>query len=632
MTSAKCQNLNDLLDMYAQKADLSEKTKRESAGFLQIYTRQDLERMQIRQLKEIIDKIPFFHYREDNYGLSNPFYIPYQPSLSNGLVVYINDRALPNVLINDGLKLYGQLDLEFIDHIEVYLGVPSLSFGIETGAVVIKLYTRNPAREETSLVGIHYGSRGANQLYYENAKTTDDGYNYLTYANYSYWHRQQVESPANTILKRDHEFFDSYIQTTFEHNRFEAQIVKGSTDAFLGESFEMDSIDPNFDFNYLYGGWYYDNSPNGLKAYLNFSQTKTQYSEQSNNSPIGLLPNSDGKLFPLFSKHYDITEQLTSAYISQKWHIDSLESLNGLQLHHKKFQIKEAIINNLPYNSQIDFDHQTIFSLFTENNYMLDRSNLFSISAKVDRYINAGKVNDQTLKSGRAGYIFNNKFWTIKSFLYYGETMPSMLILFQNREIFHRNYDPEPTKGVAVAMEATYHKGSNRHTLMFGRSIWRNMIFFNTDTIGPYYDNIEDDYIMDTVRYFWDSKLSSQTETKWEWWASYMHNNSNLIYKKAYGGLIALDQNFGNITLHNDLVYKYFPGNSPGLNWNASINYNYSRQLSFHIKATNILNRAIKQNYYTINPLPNPENPTKTTLNDIDIFEPTVWVGLEYQF
>jgi len=42
-------NISDLLSEYAQKADLSNQTKMESAGFLIVYTRQDLDKMKIMQ-------------------------------------------------------------------------------------------------------------------------------------------------------------------------------------------------------------------------------------------------------------------------------------------------------------------------------------------------------------------------------------------------------------------------------------------------------------------------------------------------------------------------------------------------------------------------------------------------------
>ena len=62
--------LDALLGQLQQVEDLSKKTIRESAGYVITYTRQDLDRMRIKSLKEILERLPFFRYNEDQNGLS----------------------------------------------------------------------------------------------------------------------------------------------------------------------------------------------------------------------------------------------------------------------------------------------------------------------------------------------------------------------------------------------------------------------------------------------------------------------------------------------------------------------------------------------------------------------------------
>ena len=55
-------NLLGLLNTLSVKADLSNKTKKENAGYLLVFTRQDLDRMKIQNLGELFNLIPFLYF------------------------------------------------------------------------------------------------------------------------------------------------------------------------------------------------------------------------------------------------------------------------------------------------------------------------------------------------------------------------------------------------------------------------------------------------------------------------------------------------------------------------------------------------------------------------------------------
>jgi len=113
-------SLDHLLNELAQKDDLSTHTKKENAGYLTIFTRQDLDRMKIKSLKEIIEKIPFTRYNENANGLSALFYQPYQANNPSRIRLFINDRELLSPLFGGGLQMLGQIDMAYIDHIDIY--------------------------------------------------------------------------------------------------------------------------------------------------------------------------------------------------------------------------------------------------------------------------------------------------------------------------------------------------------------------------------------------------------------------------------------------------------------------------------------------------------------------------------
>ena len=67
ITVASADDFDTLLHDYHQASDLSLKTKNEAIGNIIVYTRNDLERMQVNSLKDVLKSMRFFSYRE-NYN------------------------------------------------------------------------------------------------------------------------------------------------------------------------------------------------------------------------------------------------------------------------------------------------------------------------------------------------------------------------------------------------------------------------------------------------------------------------------------------------------------------------------------------------------------------------------------
>ncbi|WP_456381339.1 TonB-dependent receptor plug domain-containing protein [Hydrogenimonas sp.] len=628
----QAQDLDKLLNEYARKADLSEQTKKESGGFLQVYTRQDLDRMQIRQLKELIEKIPFFRYREDNLGFSDPFYAPYQPTTTSGIRIYINDHALVNAYTGNGLKLYGQMDMANIDHVEIYLGIPSQTFGIEGAACVIKLYTKDPSRENTTLLGAVYGSRGTQHYYGYDAKVFGN-FSYLAYADYSKLQRQKVRNDAGYTFKRDKEYGNFYGELRKEHHRFEFQAIRGRSDAFIGESWDMDSDDPKVDIRYLYGGWYYDNPENGWKASLNYADTVTDYSDEAIESALGIveLPVVTSYPPPFFHKERTkITEQVSDAQIKKRFVYRNFLSDTGIQARYKHFRFKEIELDDIKIDSDHEYDTEIVLSAFSENSYMIDDSNLLVGAIKLDRYLENGKISDRTLFSGRVGYIYNDGRWISKSFFMYSDFSPTMETLYLNRYKYDQREDPKTIHGYIGATKLIYNREKNSYAVMLSRTVHDNTLYFRYDPLRGEgkYTNYSQHMVFDTILLEYNHRFDGVNLFKLDLWKVINEYNNDLGSDRTYGGVASLTFTYDLFDIHNDLVYKYYPSFDPGLDWNFALTYHHSRRLNLFFKANNILGKALKMDYYTFNPVTG----NVTELDDVTLFDKRVWVGMEYQF
>ncbi|NPA28810.1 MAG: hypothetical protein GXO33_01335 [Epsilonproteobacteria bacterium] len=618
-------DLDALLGEYAQKADLSEQTRRESAGFLQVYTRQDLDRMQIRQLKELLERIPFFRYTEDKYGLTNPFYEPYQPPVPNGVKVYINDHTISGVFTNDGLRVFGQMDMSFIDHAEIYLGIPSQTFGIESAYYVIKLYTKNPKRENTSLIGALLGSRGTSEVYGYQAGVKEN-FDYLAFANYSHLNRQDVKAPNGNTLHRDKEYSTGYGQLQSGHHRLELQVMKGKSDAFMGDSPDLMSINPDFDFSYFYGGWYYDNPDNGLKAFVNASYSVSLYDDRTEPPyPLGFYEIEQPPYVQFYYEdHTRIEEFIYEAQLKKRFKYGKFVNETGLQARYKKFNLADT-----PYPSPDDYNAQTLLSFFSEESYLFDDHRMAVASIKVDRSIENGHVEDSTVYSGRVGFIYNNGNWISKSFLMYAESLPVMQAYYANRYLFHQDEDPDKEQGAVGATKLIYRTGQNEISFLASKMFRKDSCYFFLDENGNgKYGNLPDTMSFNTFMAELKHNFSPLAKISLNGWESINILRNGLGSSKTFGGVLSWSATVDKLDMHTDFIYQRFEDLKPGLDWNMAVTYRYSRALSLFLKANDILGRALKQNYYVYNPLTG----VTTRLDGVDVIDRRLWVGLEYQF
>ncbi|MEN8302867.1 MAG: hypothetical protein ABFQ64_02200, partial [Campylobacterota bacterium] len=216
---------------YAQESELSKKTKDESAGNLVVYTREDLDRMQVESLKDLLKSLRFFSYSENR--LAQPDVLNQDPIsyYSKGIRMYLNENELLSPIAGSGLILFGDMEMDFIDHVEVYIGFPSFEFGVEPATVVIRLYSKTAKHDEGGRVKAMLGSYGTNKqnVYYTNE---EDGLSYFIYANRTDDKKDTYTHDGET-LRRDLRTNRFYGSLSTENHSVELHALKSEGDMFL---------------------------------------------------------------------------------------------------------------------------------------------------------------------------------------------------------------------------------------------------------------------------------------------------------------------------------------------------------------------------------------------------------------
>ena len=215
VVSAQELTLDNLLKEYEDSESLYKKTKKESAGFLLVYSREDLERMQAYSLKDVLKTVRMYSTQMNNIGAVKLQKFAQGKTAISPTKVYIDDFEITTVLQASALDTYGDMDIYFVDHIEIYQGGSSIAFGNSLGAMVIRLYSKDPARENSSSAQLSVDSKASGNLRVVDAGTMGE-YEYLLYANaakanYDTYKRNGLE------LSRDAEKYQAHFKILQEN-------------------------------------------------------------------------------------------------------------------------------------------------------------------------------------------------------------------------------------------------------------------------------------------------------------------------------------------------------------------------------------------------------------------------------
>ncbi len=619
------EDIDSLLSELARKDDLSFHTKQETAGFIKIFTREDLDRMKIQSFGEVIDQIPFLRNKLDNYGFNDPYYQPYQITSPSRIRIYINDREILTPLFGTGLKLLGQMDIGYIDHIEVYLGMPSYDISIETSIVVIKAYTKIGERENTSTVGATIGPHNSLDTYTYKSEKLED-YSYFAYIDHRDLNRDKVYN-LGSELSRDKTTTNIFTQLANDTSSLDLQVVDGKIDNFAGSSWTMTPDEANTEFTYLSAGYTYESLDKSFKSILNYSYI-VDTKNDSSSSPLGLRSID---VFPYLTTYNqleaNVEEHLLDLKITKKVKLNDTTILFGISNRLKKFIIKDYKLDNIDYSSMFKYDSEDVVSLFTEINHDIDKQNKIILGINGQKYFESDNINSETIYGVKLGHIYKKERFTQKSFIFYAKFHPSPLTLLINDNESSGLNSIESEKAYSISTQSLWQYKNINFSLLLSRNGYQNAIY--RDELGFHNDTSK--YTFDTSSFEVTYLLSGNDKIDLNFWAIFSDFSKNYSdrYREEYGGYISLYKKFYNIDTYNSLSYVTGKSElSDGWNYNVTLSYVYSKKLSLFLKGINLLDKAYESDYISVNPITS----QVTTLNNVSNIDRSIWFGLEYQF
>ena len=617
-------NFEELLDIYANEADRSEKTRMENSGLAVVYTRNDLDTMQAHSLKDILRSYLSFRYRESRFGYADPLNMGWdiRPFNSSLLRIYIDGFEVTSALYGSSLIFMAEMNIDFVDHIELYAQNPTLEYVAEPTMLLIRLYTKSSERDLGGRLTLAQANTDYNHqsLYY----TGQEGaWQYMGYAG----RIRDVKEPVDVSgydVKRGKESLSTVLTLT---NKEHVLMLN----SFLYETSPLFDLSadatPNGNDKTRVGqsslGYSYHGVENlEVKAALERGNTLDRYGDDA---PFGMIDlDGNGTPDPISSFLMKLTYAVATAEGKYTARVGEHQISSGLKSRLKRFKYDEVQVNGTPQVLS-SFDRQSVYSVFAEDQYRMNDKNVIVAGVQASRMENNGGMSDHDLVMARIGHTYTSDRWSMKTFgLAFDSPMDPYLFI----NFFAFGPKPDPEKITIFSEEVKYTGEQDAYrAAIFYRELKDAIVF------GPDGYLINNDHTVRTNKIIGEYIRRFDHKNRLELAATYkqasveatpqMDGTEKNLMAKLYN-------TFGNITLYNEIIHIIDADHENFTDYNLALRYWIPGSYSISLKGENLLNRAVEQHYLRQDASVYP--PQMLEPVNASPFERRVYLNLDYFF
>ncbi len=244
----EAESFEELLNVFSDKNALSQKTIDENKGHLYLFSRERLEKMQAETLKDVLALSPVLKYNENRFGLPDPVTSgSAEPFKSNFIRLYIDGIEITQGWMGSGMLLYGDMNIDFVDHIEIYLMTTSFEKSVEPAYATIFIYSKDPKRDSGGKLSLSTSNKGGNTQSINYGQVKKD-YSYMLNYSHTKTRRDKVENGTSRPLSRDYERSQFFGYVKSEDQIFHLQVMKKETDSLAGLSYDATPLVSQIDY------------------------------------------------------------------------------------------------------------------------------------------------------------------------------------------------------------------------------------------------------------------------------------------------------------------------------------------------------------------------------------------------
>ncbi len=616
-------NIDQLLNAISIKDDLSQKTKMENGGISYVYTRDDLRRMQAHTLNDVLKSTYPFGYNENRFGLPDPNYngttLPFS---SSNIRVYIDDQEMTNGLYGSGIIIYGDMDIDFVDHIEVYSGNPTFEYSTESAFTIVKLYSKVAQKDEGSKVFAGFGSRGTTYTYGYDTRELDNGWSYFAYASYFDKNRKKYQN-YDSLLSRDSQTKHFFSSIYNDNNKILIDAITQDRDTFISNSVFATPGTSTADVKYFHLGY---NSTYGNFSYILTADEYKGGSDYIDNNItyIKAIDQLNSLSLP-YDGSVDFDTQSYTAGIKYNLKSKTNKFLTGIKLRYKHFTYDKMIINDIQQPKD-DHTTQTISTIFLEDSYSIDDNKIATAGITYADVSNNHSNQDNRLFSYRLGYTYTNKKLVSKSIISHIETTLDPYLVNNSMYLQYPNIKIPKTKQDIFMQDFKYKIDKNLYELIASYILTKDRLLPNKNGKLETYDRT---IKMKSALFRFTKEYSIFDKSEFTCGVNFADNVPVIGNLKQYAATLKSFNTYKKFDFFNEILfYRDDVDRKNFYDYSAGIIYHKNEDLSFSIKGTNIFNKARKTSYARISLT----NLTKDTPLEISPTDRTILFSVEYTF
>lgn len=577
-------NLDDLLSKYRKANELHNQTKDEKSGHVTVFSRSDLDKMQAYTLNDVLKTVKLFTLKNTTFGFTSLVKTPYSENSMSSIKIYINSYELISVTSGSGLAQFGKMGLNHIDHIEIYQASNAIAFNGESGNMVIKLYTKDPSRENATVAQVSVDSKEGARGQVIDAQNFGE-YSYLANADVSNSNYDKKRSPSGSIFSRDGDRGQFYFNFT-KRDDYIIEAGAAVEDYDLYSGFGNSITDGNINSKYSY-----INFTKQLPENIELILSATYETINIKNSDFSGIKLFDGTLSNNMqvengSHVYDVILQKRDTYKDNNF-------FYGVQVKRKSFFLDSFKSNGTEKSVILGPKNLDIYMLFFEDTYNINENNQIILGVKLDHFKNHVTKSD-TQNIMRLAYISKlTDELSLKAFIQNGYIYPQITQTTFS-PIYNVNPNLKHSKSHVIKAEIEYNKDDLTLTIGGGKAKARNGIVFDR-TLNMYVNNnSSSDFSQISLNA--EYRFSTEDKIIAEYFKAFKEN-ANL--SPDSGVLLQLYTTFSKFDIYNELVYRSsYVGIDgvyidDGYDYTAGAIYHYNKSINIKLKGENILDKAM---------------------------------------
>jgi iron complex outermembrane receptor protein len=592
-------SLDSLLQEYKTTSDNSLQTVNEKIGHVIIYSQKEIRLMQYTKLNDILKELPLLNVNTNQFGLTNYSLIGSKTTTSGFFRFFINDHEISSGYDQSTSLSWSDLPLDFVDHVEIYYGESSFSFGNETGIYFVRIYTKSALKENGSELNGLVTTKGSHSESFTNSSSLENGWSYLMFLNH--------EQIKHTTLYDGHKLNTNgdkkYLYTDISNET--TKINMGYTDVsknnYAGLALDAtpdsgQNLSKDFFINYTH--YFLDDK--SLKANLSVDVNDRSYDE-ANTQGIGLIPVLNfSNLGATIPKNFneDLRFVKTNAYLSKSFDVEDNTFIAALNVKNKTYDVQNRETTNFMnqtrnvgnYNA---FDEETTSSVLFQDNYKLNDTLILVANAKLDSYDRNAYLQDSTETLLRVGAIYTpTENWGFKSFYTQTALPPS----FYNVDYADRTKPNLKSQQYYIyTLEAVYTEGDSKFGINYNHVDMDNFLYLTP--VG--FINIDRTITTNGLIFDYEYSFSDRDKIKLNYYTS---NLSETVNNSTKGGFIKFMGGYQKFDYFTSVIYRngyeYLNLDIPdSFDMSLGATYHVTKDLSYSIKASNILDKSTKSLY-----------------------------------